>query len=130
MGTKNNPGEFDCYHNAGPDEPMFILLGRDRHAAVLTRVWALLRARDGEDEDKVNEALECATKMDAWADKLDKLTVWGGRPSIGVDDAAYAAKPSYRRVEPIYLAATEGLDEHPDGFDEPCQCHLCLSYGD
>ena len=29
MATKNNPGKFDCYTNAEPDEPMFILLGRD-----------------------------------------------------------------------------------------------------
>lgn len=32
MGTKNNPGAFDCYANAEPDEPMFVLLGRDKHA--------------------------------------------------------------------------------------------------
>lgn len=29
MGTKNNPGAFDCYANAEPDEPMFVLLARD-----------------------------------------------------------------------------------------------------
>lgn len=34
MGTKNNPGEFDCYANAAPDEPMFILLGRDQTRAL------------------------------------------------------------------------------------------------
>ena len=28
MGTKNNPGRFDCYGNAEPDEPIFVLLGR------------------------------------------------------------------------------------------------------
>jgi len=28
MATKKNPGEFDCYANAGPDEPMFVLLAR------------------------------------------------------------------------------------------------------
>ena len=25
MGTKNEPGEFDCYAAAEPDEPMFII---------------------------------------------------------------------------------------------------------
>lgn len=29
MGTKSNPTQFDCYANALPDEPMFILLARD-----------------------------------------------------------------------------------------------------
>jgi hypothetical protein len=28
MGTKNVPGKFDCYANALPDEPTFVLLGR------------------------------------------------------------------------------------------------------
>lgn len=38
MGTKNNPGEFDCYANAEPDEP--ILLGRDPHGHAAVRKWA------------------------------------------------------------------------------------------
>lgn len=38
MGTKNNPGTFDCYANAAPDEPMFVLLGRDKHAPLLVRL--------------------------------------------------------------------------------------------
>lgn len=38
MGTKNNPGRYDCYANAEPDEPMFVLLGHDRHAATLVRI--------------------------------------------------------------------------------------------
>ncbi len=40
MGTKNNPGDFDCYANAAPNEPMFILLGRDPHAGDAVRLWA------------------------------------------------------------------------------------------
>jgi hypothetical protein len=40
MGTKNNPGKFDCYKNAEPDEPIFILLGRDMHASDAVRKWA------------------------------------------------------------------------------------------
>ena len=31
MGTKNNPGKFDCYANAKPDEPLFVLLVAFRH---------------------------------------------------------------------------------------------------
>ena len=44
MGTKNNPGKFDCYENAEPDEPMFVLLARDRLAPGLTAIWAPIRA--------------------------------------------------------------------------------------
>jgi hypothetical protein len=64
MGTKNNPGKFDCYANAEPDEPMFILLGRDKHAPLLVRLWAGIRALEGEEEGaKAMEALECASAM-------------------------------------------------------------------
>ncbi len=72
MGTKNNPGAFDCYANAKPDEPIFVLLGRDHHAAALVRLWALARQSDGEDEAKVAEAFNCADQMDAWARSLGK----------------------------------------------------------
>lgn len=42
MGTKNNPGAFDCYEKAEPDEPMFVLLARDPRAAHMTELWAAL----------------------------------------------------------------------------------------
>jgi hypothetical protein len=48
MGTKNNPGKFDCYANAEPDEPMFVLLGRDRLAAHLVSIWSKVRMGDME----------------------------------------------------------------------------------
>lgn len=127
MGTKSNPAKYDCYSNADPDEPMFVLLGRDRHAAVLTRIWALLRTLDDEDESIVAEALECAAKMDDWGDKLGKQVIWGGWPD-GRAPTPETLKPSYKRVESLYFAATAGMHEHPEGFNDPCQCDLCLSY--
>lgn len=73
MGTKNNPGKFDCYHNALPDEPMFVLLARDPAAAGLVEDWASLRmhmietgAAPATDRPMVQEALDCATKMVLW----------------------------------------------------------------
>jgi hypothetical protein len=66
MGTKNNPGKFDCYANAEPDEPMFVLLGRDASAGALVREWAEWRRLRGEDPAKVQEAIDCADAMDAW----------------------------------------------------------------
>lgn len=67
MGTKNNPGKFDCYANADPDEPMFILLGRDINAPSLVNLWASQRELDGEDPAKVKEARDCAETMRHWA---------------------------------------------------------------
>lgn len=83
MGTKNNPGAFDCYANAEPDEPMFILLGRDKHAPTLVWLWATLRELDGEDPAKVKEARDCALAMMQYAVDHD-------RPVVGLGQAALA----------------------------------------
>jgi hypothetical protein len=72
MGTKNNPGAYDCYANAHPDEPMFILLGRDAFAGSLVTLWAEARETDGEDPAKVQEARDCADAMDEYCGALGK----------------------------------------------------------
>lgn len=66
MATKNNPGKYDCYANAEPDEPMFVLLARDQEAPNLIRIWASLRERRGENPEKVAEARACADACEAW----------------------------------------------------------------
>lgn len=72
MGTKNNPGSYDCYANAEPDEPIFVLLGRDASAWALVQLWADLREHMGESPEKVAEARSCAEKMLEWATKKGK----------------------------------------------------------
>jgi hypothetical protein len=89
MGTKNNPGAYDCYANAEPDEPMFILLARDPSAPWLVKAWAALRcglpeaaetymraalaelrasgkSQLDEASPKLQEAVKCARDMEAW----------------------------------------------------------------
>ena len=73
MGSKNTPGEYDCYANALPDEPMFILLARDQRAPETVRHWADKRAMDvragrkpASDMRMVREARECAAAMRVW----------------------------------------------------------------
>lgn len=57
MATKNNPGPYDCYANAEPDEPMFVLLGRDATAALVVTFWVALRQKLGKTEpEKLEEA--------------------------------------------------------------------------
>lgn len=63
MGTKNNPGKFDCYHEAGPDEPMFVLLARDPLAPLLVEAWADKREHERGPSPKVDEARACAKAM-------------------------------------------------------------------
>src|SRR5574340_580602 len=74
MGTKDSPSKFDCYSRAEPDEPMFVLLGRDVAGASIVRMWAATREAMGEDPEKIAEALACADAMEAWARKLGKDT--------------------------------------------------------
>lgn len=73
MGTKKSPGMFDCYANALPDEPMFVLLARDPDAPDLIETWAQIREiaiqgghRPFNDKLLVAEARECARNMREW----------------------------------------------------------------
>lgn len=73
MGTKNDPAKFDCYANALPDEPMFVLLARDKNAPNLIRTWCTVRLaemgggmRSPEELPQIREAQACADAMDAW----------------------------------------------------------------
>lgn len=90
MGTKNNPGKFDCHASAEDDEPLFTLLARDPLAPYLVAAWAEMRmgnpAKVREivgnmlrietaryylepDTAKAIEALTCANMMPAWRQK-------------------------------------------------------------
>ena len=73
MATKNNPGIYDCYSKAEPDEPTFTLLARDADAPEVVEFWARCRAeaimcgtKPKEDYQQVNEARQCASAMRAW----------------------------------------------------------------
>lgn len=73
MGTKLQPGQFDCYANAEPDEPMFILLARDPAAPLAIEDWADIRSKmiwhgqkPASDWPMIQEARECAQRMRDW----------------------------------------------------------------
>lgn len=46
MGTKANPGKFDCYAKLEPHEPHFVLKATDPFAPHLVEMWAALRDGD------------------------------------------------------------------------------------
>ncbi|WP_157080992.1 hypothetical protein [Novosphingobium naphthalenivorans] len=108
MGPTDKPVDLDYYANAGSGEPVFVLHGRDRYASGLVRLWALLRHADGDDTASVAEALLCADTMDNWACRLGRK-----------------AGESDERFEAFYVVATDGLNEHPVGFQSPCYCGKC-----
>lgn len=76
MGTKNSPAAFDCYANALPDEPMFVLLARDPEFHRLVMKWAKKRSQDVQcglrpesDMAMVGEAQACAFAGREWRKK-------------------------------------------------------------
>lgn len=73
MATKRNPGKFDCYENADPDEPMFVLLGRDPVAPILVDLWVKIRQElTCTEPEKLAEAQACGLSLTRWAQKLGK----------------------------------------------------------
>lgn len=54
MGTKNNPGDFDCYNEAAPDEPIFTLRANDPMAPIIVAWWAKLRSTARELDARAN----------------------------------------------------------------------------
>lgn len=69
MATKNDPGQFDCYASAAPDEPMFILLARDPLAPILVRLWSELRGHLAGNPSKTAEARNVALAMERWRER-------------------------------------------------------------
>lgn len=88
MGTKKEPGKFDCHAKAELDEPLFVLLARDEYAPAVVRYWAAIKngaplrdpfALDHPNvcdpkiraslPEKLREALSCADAMQAWRAK-------------------------------------------------------------
>jgi len=70
MGTKAEPSLFDAYDKAEPNEPIFVLLGRDPQAPDIVLDWAFRRERSirrGDhpmsDMAKVQEARALAGEM-------------------------------------------------------------------
>ena len=76
MGTKSEPGRYDCYAMAEPDEPMFILLGRDVAAPAIIREWVARRIKAGNLSTlQGNEAIATAKAMEEWrARRRDDLS--------------------------------------------------------
>lgn len=66
------PKVFDCYAACRPDEPMFVLLGRDPQAGALVEQWAATRELNREDPAKVDNARAIAKSMRLYAVRLGK----------------------------------------------------------
>lgn len=95
MATKNDPGPYDCYAKLEPDEPHFVIRGKDPIGGYLVNIWRYIRAGNHTDaclhvyyalktledsskpllplsSDKSLEAENCAIQMMAWSENLRK----------------------------------------------------------
>jgi hypothetical protein len=116
MATKNNPGDYDCYANAEPDEPMFVLLGRDPCSYFLVRMWIHMRHRlAASDEAQLREAGSCARSMRDWAMKLGKHSFLAEALSAFEDACAKVADPTSRLHgdDDAPTVATNATTQHP-----------------
>ena len=82
MGTKTNPGPFDCYASAAPDEPIFILRAVDPAAPDAIEDWCDIRSkmiRHGTKPDSdwqmIFEARAVADQMRDWRRSSRRGTV-------------------------------------------------------
>ena len=69
MATKKTG--VSCYDKAHPDEPIFVLRAQDPMAAAIVRVWAVFAKEAGVRQEKIEDALNVATAMDAWPTKKE-----------------------------------------------------------
>jgi len=93
MGTKNNPGRFDCYAAAAGDEPMFVLLARDARAPMLVEIWAMFeRCKDGSDPEFAAEAERVAAAMRAYRRDVLGRDPRADEPVLTVSGAYYVKK--------------------------------------
>jgi hypothetical protein len=71
--TRRRKVEYDCLAKLEPDEPCFVLIGRDRASAAVIKIWATLwlqeiglGLRPEEDRAQVSQALKIARDMEIW----------------------------------------------------------------
>lgn len=99
--TKTRPGSWDALEKAEPDEPIFVLLARDEHAAPLVKEW-------------VRRVREAALKLGDWNAAEPKL-----RKATDAEAIAWAMD-SWRRNEREAGIPAEPK-EHYSGYKEKAE---------
>ncbi len=112
MGTKAEPGEFDCHAAAAPDEPTFTLRANDPIAPEVVRFWLsrYLETKTADRSlsvddmqrcvDKAMQAEKVAQAMMKWKIKQEALEAMEAEhPDADPDDGAPAAISSAELIE-------------------------------
>ncbi len=137
MSTKQNPGPYNCYANLLPDEPYFVLMGRDPSAPSLIEIWSQERYsqiaggfRSASDVHKITAARQCAADMKGWRVandgrwRLPTSVDLGLRPPSGIIDHCYRASVGFEEQfttpravpesNPRKVSATVGAPPRPN----------------
>ena len=142
MGTKNNPGDYDCYAKAAEDEPIFTLRANDEFAPILVRLWVEFhQAKYGhfcnhEDHQKEMEALDIANEMQAWKrlsnkpdEKPDEPKIEHASADLDDNQASQKTQPEYCCIKPgCWTIFSELPANHNPDMGFYCEIHADL-YG-
>ena len=118
MPSKLQPGEFDAYRAALPDEEYFVLLARDKSAPTMLRIWADTRRKeiiqrvgngawspqDIEDLRKCSEADACADRMITWRAQNDGQWREGAERRQHIQEATDAEKAEVELASQLAVA--------------------------
>ena len=118
MPSKQNPGVYDCYKAALPDEPVFTILGRDLAGPATLEFWASQRIKLGktvedDDKDRIRVAFDDAKEMQEWRDKMLDASVDGIPPwrlpvhFIGEAEEPHPDLPDHERFVSVEEAALD-----------------------
>lgn len=81
MGTKNNPGKYDCHAKAADDEPLFTLRAKDTLSPYIVELWVMMREWEIHQKfndweipeaykEKLAEARKVAQDMRKWREEV------------------------------------------------------------
>lgn len=153
MGTKNQPGSFDCYAGLEEDEPFFVLKGTDPSAPLAVILWSELyrerKQRAGQWNDravaKYCEAHNVANAMTAWrmARRQRQSEPIPYAPAIGAAPPGAAVKLGrnsiYGRLSRDARIRYDHVSAYPDpedfagrvpGFPPHCGDAACVACND
>ena len=85
--TKTTPSIFRCYEAALPDEPMFVILGRDPAGPATIDFWANQRIKMGkvstdDDRERIRAAVDEAKDFQQWRDEQIAFAQENDQPPI------------------------------------------------
>lgn len=119
--TKTHPGMFRCYEAALPDEPMFVILGRDPAGPATLEFWAQERVRqqkvhERDDQDRIKAAIDEAKDMATWRQQIMDYAAEHNEPPVWKLPRPFADDlPPVRET----VSAPTSYDYYPDPDGDP-----------